>query len=159
MRFIYDLDHTVIDSTHRQATLADGSLDLAHWIENNTPEKIARDSLLPLAKQMRENFKRGAEIVVCTARVLQCADYEFLREHGLRAHAILSRPIGDNTSDHLLKEKLLREYARKRGISWARFCKFSTMLDDNQNVITHLTNMGLWIHNAVPFNERLERLA
>jgi hypothetical protein len=159
MRFIYDLDHTVIDSTHRQATLADGSLDLAHWIENNTPEKIARDSLLPLAKQMRENFKRGAEIVVCTARVLQCADYEFLREHGLRAHAILSRPMGDNTSDHLLKERLLREYARKRGISWARFCKFSTMLDDNQNVITHLTNMGLWIHNAVPFNERLERLA
>ena len=159
MRFIYDLDHTVIDSSHRQATLADGSLDLAHWIENNTPEKIARDSLLPLAKQMRENFKRGAEIVVCTARVLQCADYEFLREHGLRAHAILSRPMGDNTSDHLLKERLLREYARKRGISWARFCKFSTMLDDNQNVITHLTNIGLWIHNAVPFNERLERLA
>ena len=159
MRFIYDLDHTVIDSSHRQATLADGSLDLAHWIENNTPEKIARDSLLPLAKQMRENFKRGAEIVVCTARVLQCADYEFLREHGLRAHAILSRPMGDNTSDHLLKERLLREYARKRGISWARFCKFSTMLDDNQNVITHLTNMGLWIHNAVLFNERLERLA
>ena len=159
MRFIYDLDHTVIDSSHRQATLADGSLDLAHWIENNTPEKIARDSLLPLAKQMRENFKRGAEIVVCTARVLQYADYEFLREHGLRAHAILSRPMGDNTSDHLLKERLLREYARKRGISWARFCKFSTMLDDNQNVITHLTNMGLWIHNAVPFNERLERLA
>ena len=105
MRFIYDLDHTVIDSSHRQATLADGSLDLAHWIENNTPEKIARDSLLPLAKQMRENFKRGAEIVVCTARVLQCADYEFLREHGLRAHAILSRPIGDNTSDHFAKRK------------------------------------------------------
>ena len=159
MRFIYDLDHTVIDSTHRQATLADGSLDLAHWIENNTPEKIARDSLLPLAKQMRENFKRGAEIVVCTARVLQCADYEFLREHGLRAHAILSRPMGDNTSDHLLKERLLREYARKRGISWARFCKFSTMLDDNQNVIAHLTGLGLWIYDAVPFNERLERLA
>ena len=159
MRFIYDLDHTVIDSTHRQATLADGSLDLAHWIENNTPEKIAQDSLLPLAKQMRENFKRGAEIVVCTARVLQCADYEFLREHGLRAHAILSRPIGDNTSDHLLKERLLREYARKRGISWARFCKFSTMLDDNQNVIVHLTGLGLWIYDAVPFNERLRKLA
>ena len=30
MRFIYDLDHTVIDSTHRQATLADGSIDLAY---------------------------------------------------------------------------------------------------------------------------------
>ena len=159
MRFIYDLDHTVIDSTHRQATLADGSLDLAHWIDNNTPEKIARDSLLPLAKQMRENFKRGAEIVVCTARVLQSADYDFLQDHGLHTHAILSRPMGDNTSDHLLKERLLREYANARGISWARFCKFSTMLDDNQNVIAHLTGLGLWIYDAVPFNERLERLA
>ena len=159
MRFIYDLDHTVIDSSHRQATLADGSLDLVHWIENSTPEKIARDTLLPLAKQMRENFKRGAEIVVCTARVLQCADYEFLREHGLRAHAILSRPIGDNTSDHLLKERLLREYANARGISWARFCKFSTMLDDNQNVIAHLNRLGLYVYDAVPFNERLRKLA
>jgi hypothetical protein len=56
MRFIYDLDHTVIDSTHRQATLADGSLDLAHWIENNTPELIARDSLLPLAKANAREF-------------------------------------------------------------------------------------------------------
>lgn len=159
MRFIYDLDHTVIDSTHRQATLADGSLDLAHWIENNTPEKIARDSLLPLAKQWRENFRKGAEIVVCTARVLQGADYEFLREHGLHAHAILSRPMGDSSRDHLLKERLLREYANKRGISWARFCKFSTMLDDNQNVIAHLTGLGLWVYDAVPFNNRLEKLA
>lgn len=158
MRFIYDLDHTVIDSSHRQATLANGSLDLAHWIENNTPEKIARDSLLPLAKQMRENFKRGAEIVVCTARVLQCADYEFLREHGLHAHAILSRPIGDTSRDWILKEKMLKQYARERGISWARFCKFSTMLDDNENVIAHLGALGLWIYDAVPFNKRLEKL-
>jgi len=159
MRFIYDLDHTVIDSSHRQATLADGSLDLAHWIENNTPEKIARDSLLPLAKEMRANFKRGAEIVVCTARVLQSADYQFLRIRGLHAHAILSRPMGDSSRDHLLKERLLREYAASCGISWARFCKFSTMLDDNQNVIEHLTSIGLWVHDAIPFNERLERLA
>ena len=159
MRFIYDLDHTVIDSSHRQATLADGSLDLVHWIENSTPEKIARDTLLPLAKQMRENFKRGAEIVVCTARVMQCADFEFLRKHGLRAHAILSRPMGDSTPDWLLKDKMLRQYARKRGISWARFCKFSTMIDDNKNVIAHLNRLGLYVYDAVPFNERLRKLA
>jgi hypothetical protein len=112
-----------------------------------------------LAKQMRENFKRGAEIVVCTARVLQSADYDFLQDHGLHTHAILSRPMGDSTSDHLLKERLLREYANARGISWARFCKFSTMLDDNQNVIAHLNRLGLYVYDAVPFNERLRKLA
>jgi hypothetical protein len=152
MRFIYDLDHTVINSTHRQATLADGSLDLAHWIENNTPEKILADSLLPLAKQMRENFKRGAEIVVCTARVMQCADYEFLREHGLHAHAILSRPEGDSTPDWLLKDKMLRRYARERGLSWARLCATSVMMDDNASVITHLNSQGLTVYDAVELN-------
>jgi hypothetical protein len=40
MRFIYDLDHTLLDSSHRQATLPNGDLDLAHWIENSTPEKV-----------------------------------------------------------------------------------------------------------------------
>ena len=88
MRFIYDLDHTVINSTHRQSTLADGSLDLAHWIENNTPEKIWRDSLLPLAHQWRTQYARGAEIVVCTARVMQDADYAFLNHHGLIAQEV-----------------------------------------------------------------------
>ena len=53
MRYIFDLDHTVIDSSHRQLTKADGSLDLAHWITNNTREKIMADSLLPLATQWR----------------------------------------------------------------------------------------------------------
>ena len=56
MRYIFDLDHTVIDSSHRQLTKADGSLDLAHWIANNTREKIMADSLLPLATQWRKAF-------------------------------------------------------------------------------------------------------
>jgi beta-phosphoglucomutase-like phosphatase (HAD superfamily) len=33
MRFIFDLDGTVIDSTHRQASHEDGTLDLEHWVE------------------------------------------------------------------------------------------------------------------------------
>ena len=36
--FIFDLDQTVIDSTHR---LGDGSL--ADWIANNTPRNILLD--------------------------------------------------------------------------------------------------------------------
>ena len=153
MRFIYDLDHTVINSTHRQSTLPDGSLDLAHWIENNTPEKIWRDSLLPLAHQWRAQYARGAEIVVCTARVMQDADYAFLNHHGLIAHTILSRPQGDTTTDWLLKDKMLRQYARERGLSWARLCATSVMLDDNADVIDHLNAQGLRVHNAILINK------
>ena len=64
MRFIFDLDHTVIDSSHRQATLPDGSLDLDHWRENSTAGMIRRDKLLPLAKVWRDQFAKGNEIVV-----------------------------------------------------------------------------------------------
>lgn len=152
MRFIYDLDHTVIDSTHRQSTLPDGSLDLAHWIENNTPAKIWEDSLLPLAHQWRTQYARGAEIVVCTARVMQKADYAFLKHHGLIAHTILSRPEGDRTADWLLKDKMLRQYARERGLSWARLCATSVMMDDNADVIDHLNSQGLRVHNAILIN-------
>ena len=41
MRYIFDLDHTVIDSSHRQATRPDGSLDLEHWKANSTRQLIA----------------------------------------------------------------------------------------------------------------------
>ena len=155
MRFIYDLDHTVIDSSHRQLTLADGSLDLDHWIENNTPEKIARDRLLPLAKHWRTQRERGAEIVVCTARVMGMADYEFLRVNGLEWDAMLSRIEGDSTSDALLKERALRNYAATKTYSWRRFCMFSVMIDDNKNVISHLTARGLRVYNALEINARL----
>jgi hypothetical protein len=74
--------------------------------------------------------------------VMQCADYEFLREHGLHAHTILSRPMGDSTPDWLLKDKMLRRYARKIGISWARLCATSVMMDDNASVIAHLNSQG-----------------
>ena len=69
-RFIFDLDHTVIDSSHRQATRPDGSLDLDHWRENSTPAMIEADSLLPLANEWRKAHRKGASIVVCTARVM-----------------------------------------------------------------------------------------
>jgi hypothetical protein len=62
MHFIFDLDHTVIDSSHRQLTNADGSLDLAHWRENCTHEKIMADTLLPLARTMREALEHGSRL-------------------------------------------------------------------------------------------------
>jgi len=154
MRFIYDLDHTVIDSRHRQATLPNGDLDLAHWIENSTPEKVAADKLLPLAGHWKIQRARGAEIVVCTARVMGEADYRYLADHGLTWDAMLSRNEGDRTADADLKLAALRNYAASAGISWRRFCMFSVMLDDNKNVIDLLTRAGLRVYNALELNAR-----
>ena len=54
---IFDLDGTIIDSSHRQMVKSDGTLDLAKWFENATAEKIFADKVLPLAQQVRKRQK------------------------------------------------------------------------------------------------------
>jgi phosphoglycolate phosphatase-like HAD superfamily hydrolase len=151
--FIFDLDHTVIDSSHRQSTLPCGSLDLAHWIENNTPEKIAKDTLLPLADIWKNAKKSGETIGVCTARVLQDADYEFLADNGLEFDFILSRPMGDNTGDAELKKRLLTEYAQYEKQSLPQFVRgIQAFFDDNKSVLKMLKSIGVKTYDALEIN-------
>jgi hypothetical protein len=144
--FIFDLDHTVIDSSHRQSTLKCGSLDLANWIQNNTPENIARDTLLPLADLWKTLDKKGQMIGVCTARVLQDADYEFLADNGLEYDFILSRPMGDSSKDDDLKERLLNE----QGIKPEEITAF---FDDNEAVLKRLNELNIEAFDAKIFNK------
>lgn len=155
MRFIFDLDHTLIDSSHRQLTRADGSLDLDAWRENCTAEKISRDSLLPLANECRALIGRHVEVIACTARVMESPDYTYLARHDLNFDRILSRPKDDSTSDHLLKERLLMAYALECGESFYRFARRSIMLDDNENVLRHLSALGFRCYNAISLNKEL----
>ena len=159
MIYIFDLDHTVIDSSHRQLTLADGSLDLEHWVDNCTREKILGDSLLPLAYEMRDLIARNRHVIVCTARVMGAHDYEFLAARGLTPNAILSRPFGDTTTDHLLKEKLLREYAASIRYTFARFARNAVMFDDNASVNAHLRGFGINTNCAIRANKILDTRA
>ena len=95
MLFIFDLDHTLIDSSHRQLTRPDGTLDLDHWRDNCTREKIMLDQLLPLGRQVAHYLRHlppGRINIACTARVMGSADYDYLAAHNLRFDAILSRP-------------------------------------------------------------------
>ena len=121
MIYIFDLDHTVIDSSHRQLTRPDGSLDLEHWIENCTLEKIMADKLLPLARLMRSAYSQGHQVLICTARNLSLFDYMFLGDNDLFANAILSRPDGDNRPDDELKRDLLLKHFE--GVPLARWAR------------------------------------
>ena len=155
MFLIFDLDGTVIDSTHRKATKPDGTLDLDHWRENSTPEMIAKDSLLPLADIWRANYRRpnGPTIMVCTARVLSDADYWYLAENDLIAHHILSRPSGCRVPDAELKHAMLGIHAGTvLGLSWKRFAAESLMFDDCPKVIEHLNEHGLRVIDARGYN-------
>lgn len=159
MIYIFDLDHTVIDSSHRQLTKADGSLDLDAWKENCTRDKIFQDSLLPLANEMRDLIAKNRNVMICTARVLSRDDLDFLDYHGLNCAVVLSRKEGDNSRDHLLKEKLIREYCASQFMSFARFCSRAVMFDDNKNVNAHLASFGIKTNCAIRANNQLRSVA
>tara|TARA_B100000427_G_scaffold245109_1_gene208119 strand:- start:308 stop:781 length:474 start_codon:yes stop_codon:yes gene_type:complete len=155
MLYIFDLDGTVIDSSHRQNTLPDGSLDLAHWIENNTPEKILSDSLLPLAEKMRSVRSVNDTVAVITARVIQDADLAFMSRNGLKFDHLYSRAEGNNTPDDLLKRRAILKLAKKlqRSMAWMR--KNTVFFDDNLAVLDIMAAMGIKTVNATTANERL----
>ena len=155
MLYIFDLDGTVIDSSHRQNTRPDGSLDLAHWIENNTPEKILADSLLPLAEKMRSVRSANDRVAVITARVIQDADLAFLKRNDLRFDYLFSRAQGNHTPDDLLKRRAVLKLARKlqRSMNWMR--KNTVFFDDNLAVLDIMAAMGIKTINATTANERL----
>lgn len=88
---IFDLDETVINSSHRTPNNPDGSLNLGQYLKMQTPENIAKDMLLPIARIMRQRFIAGDFIVIITARRMSLADYDFLEKRGLPYHLILSR--------------------------------------------------------------------
>lgn len=126
---IYDLDGTMICSKHRAITKADGSLDLDKWIENCTKEKIFGDSLLPLAGLCKSQIEApDTTVIACTARVMSIWDYAFLRNHGIKFDAIISRPVGCMTSDHIMKLEFLKMFL------WKIPGRDVIMYDDNDAV-------------------------
>ena len=148
---IFDLDGTIIDSSHRQATLPDGTLNLEHWFENATAEKIFDDTVLPLATQVRKRQKAGDYVMVCTARNMQDADFEFLQNEGICPDKIISRPSGNTEADGVLKAKQLNSF-----LSLKQFAKANkVMFDDAASVRSTLRKIGIAVINPEKIAERV----
>ena len=148
---IFDLDGTVIDSSHRQATLPDGTLNLEHWFENATPEKIFKDKILPLAQQIRRRSKAGDFTMICTARTLSDADLEFFHQEGLLVDKIISRKQGDMTPDGELKAKQLRSF-----FSLKQFKHLNkVMFDDAPSVRKSLRRLGISVIDPNKIQDRV----
>jgi len=147
---IFDLDGTTIDSSHRHATLPDGTLNLAKWIENSTPEKIFQDQVLPLGKLVSKLGKKHYTII-CTARVLSHADLEFLMDNGICVDKIISRPLGNNTPDGELKKKQLNSF-----LSLKQFKnKNKIMFDDADSVRSIVRKIGITVIHPDKINRKV----
>ena len=146
---IFDLDHTVINSSHRQITDQNGNLCLKSWIANSTRAKIFADTLLPMAEFWRYCHKKGDKIVIATARTMTRHDWDFLKHHGLSFHDAIFRHRGDITPDGFLKaEGLVRKgYHEKPHLA--------TLFDDNMSVREAVAALGIRTVCPHKFNGRV----
>ena len=97
---VFDLDGTVLDSSHRALINENGGINIENW-RNHTAEQILNDSELPLADYMRFCIS-SPEIRtwICTSRHLQDADKLLLKRLGLwNVDLVLSRDENDNRED------------------------------------------------------------
>lgn len=81
---IYDIDGTIISSSHRYRTAPCGTrIDLDYWRENDVPEKIMQDSALPHLAQYKADLA-NPEIYVILATARAClpgdANYQYIKE-------------------------------------------------------------------------------
>ena len=97
---IYDLDGTVIDSTHRYQTKTNSKgetkIDLEYWLNNL--HRAGEDTLLPLAEQFKKHIADPTILViVATARQMHKADWSFIDKHfgRLKIDGFVSRKLGD----------------------------------------------------------------
>ena len=151
--FIFDLDDTVIDSSHR-ATFRFGEgnniiLDLDAWKKDSTRENIFKDELLPLADFMKFVKDEGHFVWVCTARNMQQADHDFLAHHGLTPNVMLSRQLDDNREDHILKRKMVSKLLNLKPFKNCEVFFF----DDKEKNRDSLEDLCTEVFNAQECNE------
>jgi len=135
---IYDLDGTVIDSSHRATHDEKGNIDLDNWKAKSTKDFIFQDSLMPLYSQLQKDYKNGNMVILCTARELGKWDYEFIHFYNIYYDRIISRPVGNREKDYKLKKNQLRylftlpQYKDKEKIFY----------DDNANNLWYVGTLG-----------------
>ena len=110
---IYDMDGTIVDSTHRYRTVKDANgvekIDLDFWRANEF--RAFDDSLLPLAAEYQADLKNPEIfVIIATARVMGDADWKFVNEKLGKPNAFISRKNGDTTSGGKLKIRGLVKY-------------------------------------------------
>jgi hypothetical protein len=146
---IFDLDHTVIDSSHRQRLKPNGDLDLDHWVANRANrELVMRDRLLPLAHFWRA---LGKPVAVCTSRVVSHLETEFLAAHYLPVGYFSTRNLGDMRPDAEYKVAKIGKMISR--LDWNP--SDVTLYDDHPGVREAVkAQLGINVFDPIPYNKK-----
>lgn len=102
---IYDMDGTIVDSSHRYRTITDENgerIDLEYWRENEY--RAMEDGLLPMFAQYEKDLADPeCYTIIATARVMNAPDWQFVNEILGMPDYFISRNAGDSQSGKTLK--------------------------------------------------------
>lgn len=129
---IYDMDGTIVDSSHRYRTMKtpEGKevIDLAFWRANEG--KAYDDGFLPLVSQYHADLADPeCYVIIATARVIGAEDARFIREKLGEPDYMICRPEGSSISGGLLKVMGLKKFYNLKNFRQA--WKNATFYEDN----------------------------
>jgi len=144
---IYDMDGTIVDSTHRYRTqVVNGveAIDLQYWRDNQ--HRAMQDSLLPLHEQYKADLADpNCYVIIATARVMNEPDWQFVREMVGEPDYFISRKEGDSQSGKTLKINGLQKFFNLKNFRNA----YAVFYEDNvqylKAVCDHFGIVGVYV--------------
>ncbi len=145
---IYDMDGTIVDSSHRYRTLPDDKggvkIDLDYWRANQ--HKAMLDSLLPMASQYQADLlDPHCYVIIATARVMNDPDWQFVNEVLGKPNYFISRNEGDSQSGKTLKIKGLARFFNLLQFRGATFTFYEDNVDYLKAVCDHYQIAGVYV--------------
>lgn len=146
---IYDMDGTIVDSSHRYRTIIDENnverIDLQYWRENEY--RAMEDGLLPLANQYMEELQNpDVFVIIATARVLREPDWQFITEILGKPDAVVSRlGDGDTRSGKELKIKGLQKVFNDNELPTTNAVFYEDNIQYLKAVCDHFQIRGVYI--------------
>ena len=144
---IYDMDGTIVDSSHRYRTIVDDTgekIDLEFWRENQY--NAMNDSLLPMAEQYRADlFDENCYVIIATARVMNAPDWQFVKEILGEPDYFISRNDGDSQSGKTLKINGLAKFFNLTNFKNADFVFYEDNISYLKAVCDRFNIRGVYI--------------
>ena len=144
---IYDVDGTIVDSSHRYRTITDENgtrIDLDFWREN---EYLAmKDGLLPMFAEYKKDLAdESCYVIIATARVMNEPDWKFVKEILGEPDYFISRPKNSNISGKTLKINGLAKFFNLLNFKDAEFVFYEDNISYLKAVCDRFNIRGVYI--------------
>lgn len=144
---IYDMDGTIVDSSHRYRTIVDDNgerIDLEYWRENEY--RAMQDGLLPMFEQYQKDLNDPeCYTIIATARVMNAPDWQFVNEILGMPDYFISRNPGDSQSGKTLKINGLAKFFNLRNFKNADFVFYEDNISYLKAVCDRFNIRGVYI--------------